>query len=98
MEAPVPGDDPLQHTPADRPAQRTVMGINDRDYVRREGPSFLGSFVERGTICKWLIGINVAVFIVQLLTRESGGGDFFSEAAGPFTDALLLDVSKIIYH
>ena len=26
------------------------MGIYDRDYVRREGPSFLGSFVERGFI------------------------------------------------
>ena len=44
------------------------MGINDRDYVRSEGPSFLGAFVERGTICKWLIGINVVVFLIQLLT------------------------------
>ena len=67
------------------------MGINDRDYVRKEGPSFLGSFVERGTICKWLIGVNVAVFVVQLLTRDPGG-------AGPFTDALLLDVNKVLYY
>ena len=35
------------------------MGIYDRDYYRREGYSFLGSFSERGTICKWLIGINI---------------------------------------
>lgn len=67
------------------------MGINDRDYVRKEGPSFLGSFVERGTICKWLIGINVVVFIVQLLTSDPGG-------SGPFTQALLLDVNKAVFH
>jgi membrane associated rhomboid family serine protease len=67
------------------------MGINDRDYVRKEGPSFLGAFVERGTICKWLIGINVAVFIVQLVTSDPG-------ADGPFTQALLLDVNKVVFH
>src|SRR5436853_500049 len=27
----------------------TDMGIYERDYYRREGPSFLGSLVERGT-------------------------------------------------
>ena len=67
------------------------MGINDRDYVRREGPSFLGAFVERGTICKWLIGINVVFFIVQLLTRDGSGGD-------PFTSALDLDVRQVVFH
>ncbi len=45
------------------------MGIYDRDYYRREGPSFLGSFVEKGTICKWLIGINVVVFLLTLFVR-----------------------------
>jgi membrane associated rhomboid family serine protease len=48
------------------------MGIYDRDYVRREGPSFLGSFTERGRICRWLVGINVAVFVVQILTSPNG--------------------------
>src|SRR5205807_5967914 len=76
---------------AARPAQRTVMGIYDRDYVRKDGHSFLGSFVERGTICKWLIGINVVVFIVQLLTRQGPGND-------PFTDSLLLDVNQVVFH
>ena len=66
------------------------MGINDRDYVRREGPSFLGALVERGTICKWLVGINVVVFVIQLLTRDHG--------AEPFTDALLLNVNKVVFH
>src|SRR5438094_821233 len=42
---------------------RTVMGIYDRDYYRREGQSFLGSLTERGTVCKWLIGVNVICFM-----------------------------------
>lgn len=62
------------------------MGINDRDYVRREGPSFLGAFVERGTICKWLVGANVAFFLVQILAGDA------------FTDALLLNVDKVVFH
>jgi membrane associated rhomboid family serine protease len=57
------------------------MGIYDRDYYRREGHSFLGSFTERGTVCKWLIGVNIVCFVVQMLT----GPDGF------FTRALMLD-------
>ena len=30
------------------------MGIYDREYYRRDGPSFLGSFSDRGKVCKWL--------------------------------------------
>ena len=63
-----------------------VMGINDRDYVRREGPSFLGSFADRGTICKWLIGINVALFVCQLLTN------------GTLTRVLDLNVEAVVFH
>ena len=48
------------------------MGIYDRDYVRREGPAFLGAFTERGRVCRWLIGINVAAFLVQILTGPNG--------------------------
>jgi membrane associated rhomboid family serine protease len=66
------------------------MGIYDRDYVRKSGPSFLGSFMDRGTICKWLIGINVVVFFIQLFTREG--------RAEPFTDGLLLNVDQVIFH
>ncbi len=43
------------------------MGIYDRDYYRREGPSFLRAIAEQGTICKWLIGINFALFVLQLI-------------------------------
>jgi membrane associated rhomboid family serine protease len=68
------------------------MGIYDRDYVRREGPSFLGSFVERGHVCKWLIGINVAVFIVQVLTLPANPVD-----TGWFTGAFELDVDRVLH-
>jgi membrane associated rhomboid family serine protease len=64
------------------------MGIYDRDYYRREGSGFL-AFANRGTVCKWLIGINVGVFILQTLTMpvEHGvrGGDSF------ITDAFVLN-------
>jgi membrane associated rhomboid family serine protease len=44
------------------------MGIYDRDYYRREGPSFLAAMTERGKVCKWLILINVIMFVLQLFT------------------------------
>ncbi len=66
------------------------MGINERDYVRREGPSFLGSFAERGLICKWLIGVNVALFVLQLLTSDNGGS--------LVTGALELNAEKVVFH
>jgi membrane associated rhomboid family serine protease len=71
------------------------MGIYDRDYVRREGPSFLGSFVERGQVCKWLVGINIAAFIVQVLTLPPFDSD--STSLGWFTDALDLKVSAVLH-
>jgi membrane associated rhomboid family serine protease len=46
------------------------MGIYDREYYRREGPSFLGSLAPRGKVCKWLIIINVAVFVLQLISES----------------------------
>jgi membrane associated rhomboid family serine protease len=68
------------------------MGIYDRDYVRREGPSFLGSFAERGRVCKWLIGINVLVFIVQILTSPTGP---FPDI--PFTKTFEVDVPHVLH-
>ncbi|MGE3806300.1 MAG: rhomboid family intramembrane serine protease [Gemmataceae bacterium] len=43
------------------------MGISDREYYRNEGPSFLGSFAERGQVCKWLIIINIGIYVLQLI-------------------------------
>jgi len=68
------------------------MGIYDRDYYRRDGPSYLGSFLERGLICKWLIGINVVVFVLQMLTWSKN-----SEGYGPLTDTLSLNVKEVLH-
>lgn len=43
------------------------MGIYDRDYYRKEGPSYLDRLVPSGAVCQWLIGINLAVFLIQVL-------------------------------
>jgi membrane associated rhomboid family serine protease len=45
------------------------MGIQDRDYYRNEGPSVLDSLMPSGLVCRWLIGINVVVFLAQVLSR-----------------------------
>jgi len=76
------------------------MGIYDRDYYRREGPSFLASFTEHGKVCKWLILINVICFVFQLLTRQRGGPDTLGlvtlDPSGWFTQAFQLDVKKVL--
>jgi len=64
------------------------MGIYDRDYYRREGPSFLNSFALRGQICKWLVIANIVCFILQFIGRHG-----FS---GPITDALILVPDKVM--
>jgi membrane associated rhomboid family serine protease len=69
------------------------MGIYDRDYYRRDGPSYLGSFLERGVICKWLIGINIVVFVLQLLTKAAGG----DVTSGFVTEWLDLNVSAVCH-
>jgi membrane associated rhomboid family serine protease len=47
------------------------MGIYDREYYRKEGPSYLDALIPSGQVCKWLIGINILVFILQLVTKPS---------------------------
>ena len=49
------------------------MGVYDRDYYRNDPP---GGGVLGGVapVCKWLIAINVAVFVLQLLTDNSHAG------------------------
>src|SRR5439155_9085685 len=60
-----------------------VMGIYDRDYYRREGPSFL----DRGQVCKWLIGVNIICFVIQAVTEQGGG---------LFTNAFILNVNEVL--
>ncbi len=73
------------------------MGIYDREYYRREGPSFLDSFHLRGQVCNWLILVNIAVYVVQLFTRVRWEEDPRIWLAGPFTDALRLDVDAVLH-
>jgi membrane associated rhomboid family serine protease len=69
------------------------MGIYDREYYRKSGPSFLGSISAPGQVCKWLIGINVAVFILELLTRTDGelGGPRY-----PLIEYFALDIDLVL--
>src|SRR5262245_19035606 len=78
------------------------MGIYDRDYYRKEGPSFLGSFTERGKVCLGLVIVNVVIFVLQLLSRnfsEDLGFDGLGIGAKPtfgaVTEALILDVREV---
>jgi membrane associated rhomboid family serine protease len=69
------------------------MGIYDRDYYR-ENSSYLGSFIKQGAVTKWLIGINVVCFLMQMLTKPEGQTSrLFSD--GWFTNALILDVNAV---
>lgn len=49
------------------------MGVYDRDYYRQDPP---GGGVLGGVAptCKWLIAINVVVYILQIMTLTSAGG------------------------
>src|SRR5262249_23949022 len=67
------------------------MGIYDREYYRKDGPSFLGSIASHGMVCKWLIAINVAAYVMQLLTAQSPQG------GGPFTLALFMDAEAVLH-
>src|SRR5436309_3148348 len=78
------------------------MGIYDRDYYR-EGPSYLDSLIPSGLVCKWLIGLNVAIFIAQMVTRQvvaipiEGMGQVNSHAgAGWVTDSFILDPRAVL--
>jgi membrane associated rhomboid family serine protease len=78
-----------------------VMGIYDREYYRREGPSFLGALTGTGQVCKWLILANVAVFIVQMVTRQNmevmtRHGPVEVWAPGWFTEAFVLNTDAIL--
>jgi membrane associated rhomboid family serine protease len=65
------------------------MGIYDRDYYKNEGPSYLGSLVSSGRVCIWLIGINVAAFLLQRATQTQFD-------LGWFTQLFILDSSRVL--
>jgi membrane associated rhomboid family serine protease len=80
------------------------MGIYDRDYYRREGPSYIGSFMQTGKVCKWLIIINVACFFLQNLLTETqqvimetptGQAIQVPHSKQPFTEFMQLDAEAV---
>jgi membrane associated rhomboid family serine protease len=86
------------------------MGIYDREYYRREGPRYLDALIPSGQVCKWLIAINIGVFVLQLVTKPSLE-EFANQGVqitrrieaqappvspyGRLTDALELDTAKV---
>jgi membrane associated rhomboid family serine protease len=88
-------------------ASRTVMGIHDRDYYRREGPSFLASIADVGRVCKYLILANVLFFVLQVITpakeievRDPHGQDSFVfkvRGQSVFTEAFDLKPSAVMH-
>ena len=68
------------------------MGINDRDYVRREGPSFLGS------IRRTRHDLQMAHRHQRRLSSFSSFSPATRRVNDPFTDALLLNVDKVVFH
>lgn len=50
------------------------MGVYDRDYYRNDPPPTAGLFGGVAPVCKWLIAINIVVFVLQLLTLQAPGG------------------------
>jgi membrane associated rhomboid family serine protease len=87
------------------------MGIYDRDYYRREGPSYLESLIPSGQVCKWLIVINVGIWILQVVTidrrppeftiiRDVDGNVVHAKEPAPrtgFTELFYLDPPKITH-
>ena len=69
------------------------MGFQDRDYFRSTGRD-RWSF-SAGQMCKTLVIINIAIFLIQLVTADTRNP--FDAKGGPFTDALLMDPQKVFF-
>ncbi|MFL5330631.1 MAG: rhomboid family intramembrane serine protease [Gemmataceae bacterium] len=74
-----------------RPAPGVVMGVYDREYYRGEKGAF-GGFAGPSRAVHWLVLGNIAVFILQMATQFQPG-----EIAGPVTNALDLNVSRVLH-
>ena len=73
------------------------MGIYDRDYYRREGPSFLASLGDGGKVCIWLISINVVLYVLQLVTYSVPSYDDLGPPRSFVTDWLILNTSQVLH-
>jgi membrane associated rhomboid family serine protease len=75
------------------------MGIYDREYYRKQGPSYLGTLGMQGSACKWLIGLNIIVYILQMVSLPRPGhgpGAWAVAGDGPVTDWLILDPQRVL--
>jgi membrane associated rhomboid family serine protease len=65
------------------------MGVYDRDYYRSDPPrgGILGGVAP---VCKWLIAVNVVVFVLQILTLGA--------EAGGITEWFYLDPERVFRH
>jgi membrane associated rhomboid family serine protease len=66
------------------------MGVYDRDYYRNDPPPAAGLLGGVAPVTKWLIAINVVVFVAQLLTLGSPGGGV--------TEWLMLSREAVVRH
>src|SRR5262249_4271785 len=84
-----------------------AMGIQDRGYYRNEGPSIFDSLMPRGVACRWIIGINLIVFVLQVAGQVAAmphanerlqlpPGVVAASPSGVVTDWLILDVHKVL--
>ncbi len=67
------------------------MGVYDRDYYKSNYQASYGT--PWVNVCKWLVGINVLLFILQIITRNTGTD--FGES-GFITEWLVLDPKKVM--
>lgn len=65
------------------------MGIYDRDYYRKDAPSLFDTIIPDGRVCRWLIGLNTLLYILQLVFRRS------AVDLGPVTNWLDLDTAAV---
>jgi len=72
------------------------MGIQDRDYYRNEGPSIFDSLMPSGLVCRWLIGINTAVFVLQMVAYVNAQTGEGPRDQGWVTEWFVLNVGDVL--
>jgi membrane associated rhomboid family serine protease len=73
------------------------MGIQDRDYYRNEGPSVFDTLMPSGLVCRWLIGINVGVWVLQMIALAYAQHEGNVRSAGWITDWFMLDTNEVLH-
>src|SRR5262245_15141461 len=74
------------------------MGIYDREYYRKQGPSYLDSFGVSGAACRWLLIINIVVYVLQIVTQTTTLlGAIPHRGLGLVTNLFLLDTDRVLH-